>query len=50
MFCWSSLKLNLILFDCARLFLASQDLTGGQFEANLSSLNLTEGVDYVHFN
>jgi len=26
------------------------DLTGGQFEANLSSLNLTEGVDYVHFN
>ncbi|XP_069510645.1 queuosine-tRNA galactosyltransferase [Ambystoma mexicanum] len=26
------------------------DLTGGDFEANLRSLNLKEGVDYFHFN
>ncbi|KAK8776724.1 hypothetical protein V5799_029932 [Amblyomma americanum] len=26
------------------------DLTNGSFEANLSSLNLVEGVDYVHFS
>ncbi|KAL3245875.1 hypothetical protein MRX96_058158 [Rhipicephalus microplus] len=26
------------------------DLTNGSFEANLSSLNLIEGVDYVHFS
>ncbi|XP_077183698.1 queuosine-tRNA galactosyltransferase isoform X2 [Paroedura picta] len=26
------------------------DLTGGQFEENLSQLNLKEGVDYHHFN
>ncbi|OPJ88765.1 UDP-GlcNAc:betaGal beta-1,3-N-acetylglucosaminyltransferase-like protein 1 isoform B [Patagioenas fasciata monilis] len=26
------------------------DLTGGTFEANLSMLNLQEGVDYYHFN
>ncbi|KAH7943766.1 hypothetical protein HPB52_011339 [Rhipicephalus sanguineus] len=28
----------------------SEDLTNGSFEANLSSLNLIEGVDYVHFS
>ncbi|XP_077183700.1 queuosine-tRNA galactosyltransferase isoform X4 [Paroedura picta] len=27
-----------------------KDLTGGQFEENLSQLNLKEGVDYHHFN
>ncbi|EEC03387.1 glycosyltransferase, putative, partial [Ixodes scapularis] len=26
-----------------------QDLTDGSFEANLASLNLKEGVDYIHF-
>ncbi|XP_077979657.1 queuosine-tRNA galactosyltransferase-like [Glandiceps talaboti] len=26
------------------------DLTGGNFEANLASLNLEEGLDYYHFN
>ncbi|XP_070581001.1 queuosine-tRNA galactosyltransferase-like [Ptychodera flava] len=26
------------------------DLTGGNFEANLASLNLTEGINYYHFN
>lgn len=26
------------------------DLTGGEFEKNLASLNLTEGVDFFHFN
>ncbi|XP_054834765.1 UDP-GlcNAc:betaGal beta-1,3-N-acetylglucosaminyltransferase-like protein 1 isoform X1 [Eublepharis macularius] len=26
------------------------DLTGGQFEENLSQMNLKEGVDYHHFN
>ncbi|XP_065283774.1 queuosine-tRNA galactosyltransferase-like [Dermacentor albipictus] len=26
------------------------DLTNGSFEANLSSLNLVEGIDYVHFS
>lgn len=26
------------------------DLTNGSFEANLSSLNLIEGVDYIHFS
>uniref|UniRef100_G3MQN2 Glycosyltransferase 2-like domain-containing protein n=1 Tax=Amblyomma maculatum TaxID=34609 RepID=G3MQN2_AMBMU len=26
------------------------DLTNGGFEANLSSLNLVEGIDYVHFS
>eukprot|EP00075_Anas_platyrhynchos_P038111 XP_027327364.1 UDP-GlcNAc:betaGal beta-1,3-N-acetylglucosaminyltransferase-like protein 1 isoform X3 [Anas platyrhynchos] len=26
------------------------DLTGGAFETNLNMLNLTEGVDYYHFN
>nr|XP_039262371.1 UDP-GlcNAc:betaGal beta-1,3-N-acetylglucosaminyltransferase-like protein 1 [Styela clava] len=26
------------------------DLTGGEFEKNLNSLNLVEGVDYFHFN
>lgn len=27
-----------------------QDLTGGEFEKNLASLNLKEGVDFYHFN
>lgn len=27
-----------------------QDLTGGEFEKNLASLNLKEGVDFFHFN
>ena len=27
-----------------------QDLTGGGFEENLASLNLTEGKDYFHFS
>lgn len=26
------------------------DLTSGSFEANLSSLNLVEGIDYIHFS
>ncbi|KAG6444950.1 UDP-GlcNAc:betaGal beta-1,3-N-acetylglucosaminyltransferase-like protein 1 [Manduca sexta] len=33
------------LLICVKL-----DLTNGQFEKNLNSLNLTEGVDYVLFN
>lgn len=31
-------------------FLILQDLTGGEFEKNLASLNLKEGVDFFHFN
>ncbi|KAK3283774.1 UDP-GlcNAc:betaGal beta-1,3-N-acetylglucosaminyltransferase-like protein 1 [Cymbomonas tetramitiformis] len=26
------------------------DLTGGQFEANIASLNLQEGHDFIHFS
>ena len=28
----------------------SQDLTGGEFEKILSSLELTEGIDYINFS
>jgi hypothetical protein len=27
-----------------------QDLTGGNFEENLKSLKLREGIDYIHFS
>ncbi|XP_013387422.1 UDP-GlcNAc:betaGal beta-1,3-N-acetylglucosaminyltransferase-like protein 1 [Lingula anatina] len=46
-------KIPIVHFTRAKppfIICVKQDMTGGQLEENLASLQLTEGKDYIHFN
>jgi len=46
-------RVQIVHFSVAKpplIICVKQDLTGGEFEKNLESLNLIEGKDYFHFN
>lgn len=50
---YTNLKVPVVHFSQVKpplIICVSLDRTDGQFEANLASLNLVEGVDYFHFN